>query len=141
MAEDNRINQLLIVRLLQKMGHIPLLVANGREALEVLERERFDLVLMDVQMPEMDGFSATKEIRNAEKTTGKHVPIIALTANAKKGDEEACLAAEMDGYLAKPVSGGRLEAALANVLAGTANMLLLSAVELRHGLAARSFGM
>ena len=117
-AEDNPINQLLIVKLLQKMGHIPLLVANGREALEVLERERFDLVLMDVQMPEMDGFSATKEIRNAEKATGKHVPIIALTANAMKGDEETCLAAGMDGYLAKPVSGGRLEAALANVLAG-----------------------
>ena len=117
-AEDNPINQLLIVRLLQKMGHIPLMVANGREALEVLERERFDLVLMDVQMPEMDGFSATKEIRNAEKATGKHVPIIALTANAMKGDEETCLAAGMDGYLAKPVSGGRLEAALANVLAG-----------------------
>jgi two-component system, sensor histidine kinase and response regulator len=117
-AEDNPINQVLIVRLLQKMGHVPLLVANGREALEVLERERFDLVLMDVQMPEMDGFLATKEIRNAEKATGKHIPIIALTANALKGDDETCLAAGMDGYLAKPVSGRRLETALGNVLAG-----------------------
>jgi CheY-like chemotaxis protein len=73
---------------------------------------------MDVQMPEMDGFSATKEIRNAERATGNHVPIIALTANAMKGDEEACLAAGMDGYLSKPVSSRKLDEALADVFSG-----------------------
>jgi two-component system sensor histidine kinase/response regulator len=111
-AEDNAINQVLVVRLLQKMGHIPTTVGNGRQALEALERERFDLVLMDVQMPEMDGFSATREIRNAERQTGSHMPIIALTAHAMKGDEEACLEAGMDAYLSKPVSSQRLDEAL-----------------------------
>jgi CheY-like chemotaxis protein len=117
-AEDNAINQVLIIRLLQKRGHVPTTVENGRQALEALERERFDLVLMDVQMPEMDGFSATREIRNAERQTGGRIPIIALTANAMKGDEELCLAAGMDGYLAKPVSGMRLDEALTRVYSG-----------------------
>jgi CheY-like chemotaxis protein len=94
-AEDNTINQVLIIRILQKRGHVPTTVENGRQALETLERGRFDLVLMDVEMPEMDGFSATREIRNAEKLTGGRIPIIALTANAMKGDEEVCLAAGM----------------------------------------------
>jgi two-component system sensor histidine kinase/response regulator len=111
-AEDNAINQVLVVRLLQKLGHIATTVGDGRQALEALKGERFDLVLMDVQMPEMDGFSATREIRNAEKHTGSRIPIIALTANAMKGDEEACLEAGMDAYLSKPVSGKRLDEAL-----------------------------
>jgi signal transduction histidine kinase/CheY-like chemotaxis protein len=114
-AEDNAINQTLIVRLLQKMGHIPTTVANGLEAWEILERERFDLVLMDVQMPEMDGFSATRAIRDTERQTENYVPIIALTANAMKGDEEACLAAGMDGYLSKPISGRKLDEAITQV--------------------------
>jgi two-component system, sensor histidine kinase and response regulator len=117
-AEDNPINQVLIVRLLQKMGHIPTTAANGRLALEALARERFDLVLMDMQMPEMDGLSAARELRNAERQTGNHIPIIALTANAMKGDEEACLTAGMDGYLSKPVSSRKLDEALANIFAG-----------------------
>jgi two-component system sensor histidine kinase/response regulator len=117
LAEDNAINQVLVVRLLQKMGHIPTTVGNGRQALEALERERFDLVLMDVQMPEMDGFSATREIRNAERQTASRIPIIALTAHAMKGDEEACLEAGMDGYLSKPVSGKRLDEALTRIFA------------------------
>jgi two-component system sensor histidine kinase/response regulator len=117
-AEDNIINQTLVVRLLQKMGHIPTTVVNGREVLEALRRESFDVVLMDVQMPEMDGLSATKEIRKAERETGNHVPIIALTANAMKHDEDTCLEAGMDSYLAKPVSGRKLSAALANIFAG-----------------------
>ncbi len=114
-AEDNVINQVLIVRLLQKLGHIPTTAADGRLALEALAREPFDLVLMDVQMPEMDGFSATKEIRNAERATGNHVPIIALTANAMKGDQDMCLAAGMDGYLSKPISGRKLDEAITQV--------------------------
>jgi two-component system sensor histidine kinase/response regulator len=111
-AEDNAINQVLVVRLLQKLGHIATTVGDGRQALEALKGERFDLVLMDVQMPEMDGFSATREIRNAERQSGSRIPIIALTANAMKGDEEACLEAGMDAYLSKPVSGKRLDEAL-----------------------------
>ena len=117
-AEDNLINQTLVVRLLQKMGHIPTTVVTGREVLEAVQRESFDVVLMDVQMPEMDGLSATKEIRKAERATGNHLPIIALTANAMKRDEDACLEAGMDSYLAKPVSGRKLAAALANIFAG-----------------------
>ncbi|HET6845166.1 MAG TPA: response regulator [Candidatus Angelobacter sp.] len=117
-AEDNPINQTLVVRLLQKMGHIPTAVITGREALEALKRESFDVVLMDVQMPEMDGLSATKEIRKAERATGNHLPIIALTANAMKRDEDACLDAGMDSYLSKPVSSRKLAAALANIFAG-----------------------
>jgi signal transduction histidine kinase/DNA-binding response OmpR family regulator len=117
-AEDNPINQVLIVRLLQKMGHIPTTATNGRLALETLAREPFDLVLMDVQMPEMGGLSATREIRNIERTTGNHIPIIALTANAMKGDEEECLAAGMDSYLSKPVSNKKLDEALAEIFSG-----------------------
>jgi two-component system sensor histidine kinase/response regulator len=117
-AEDNAVNQALMIRLLQKMGHIPTLAANGREALEVLERERFDLVLMDVQMPEMDGFSATRAIRDTERQTENHIPIIALTANAMKSDQEACLAAGMDSYLSKPVSNKKLDEALAQMFSG-----------------------
>jgi two-component system sensor histidine kinase/response regulator len=117
-AEDNPINQVLIVRLLQKMGHIPTTATNGLLALETLAREPFDLVLMDVQMPEMGGLSATREIRNIERTTGNHIPIIALTANAMKGDEEECLAAGMDSYLSKPVSNKKLDEALAEIFSG-----------------------
>jgi two-component system sensor histidine kinase/response regulator len=111
-AEDNAINQVLIVRLLEKMGHVPKTVENGLQALEALKRESFDLVLMDVQMPDMDGFSATRKIRDSERNTSSRVPIIALTAHAMKGDEEACLAAGMDSYLSKPVNSQKLEEAL-----------------------------
>jgi two-component system sensor histidine kinase/response regulator len=102
-AEDNRVNQILIVRLLEKHGHTPVVVANGREALEAIEQRAFDMVLMDVQMPEMDGFEAAAIIRRREQGTEAHVPIIALTAHAMKGDRERCLAAGMDGYVSKPI--------------------------------------
>jgi CheY-like chemotaxis protein len=82
------------------------------KALEALEREPFDLLLMDVQMPEMDGFSATRKIRDSERNTSSRIPIIALTAHAMKGDEEACLAAGMGSYLSKPISSQRLDEAL-----------------------------
>jgi CheY-like chemotaxis protein len=102
-VEDNPVNQVLARRLLTKRGHDVTTAGNGREALLALEREEFDLVLMDVQMPEMDGFEATSEIRSREQTTGRHLPIIAMTAHAMKGDEEQCLRAGMDGYITKPI--------------------------------------
>jgi signal transduction histidine kinase/DNA-binding response OmpR family regulator len=103
LAEDNPVNQQLAVRLLQKMGHTVMLANHGKEALEILEKNIFDMVLMDVQMPEMDGFTATTAIREQEKTTAQHMTIIAMTARAMKGDRESCLAAGMDDYISKPV--------------------------------------
>ncbi len=102
-AEDNPVNQRLVVRLLEKRGHRVEVVVNGREALQVLDKQRFDLVLMDVQMPEMDGMEATAAIRKKETGSGWHIPIVALTANVMKGDREKYLASGMDGYLAKPI--------------------------------------
>jgi PAS domain S-box-containing protein len=102
-AEDNPVNLRLVVRLLEKRGHSVQVALNGREALQALDKERFDLVLMDVQMPEMDGMEATAAIREMEKESGLHTPIVALTANAMKGDREKYLASGMDGYLAKPI--------------------------------------
>ncbi len=108
-AEDNAVNQRLAVRLLEKRGHRVVVAVNGCEALEALEKTDFDLVLMDVQMPEMDGLDATAIIRSREISTGKHTPIIALTAHALKRDEERCLAAGMDGYLTKPIRPEKLD--------------------------------
>jgi len=112
-AEDNPVNQRLIVRLLEKRGHRVVLADNGRQALAALEKESFDLVLMDVQMPEMDGFEATSAIRMREKSIGSHQTIIALTAHAMKGDREECLARGMDGYLTKPIRPQELDEVLA----------------------------
>jgi PAS domain S-box-containing protein len=103
LAEDNRVNQMLAVRLLEKRGHHVQVAGDGREALEKLGTADFDLVLMDVQMPVMGGFEATAAVRGIEKSTGKHIPILALTAHAVPGDRERCLAAGMDGYVAKPI--------------------------------------
>jgi len=108
LAEDNRVNQHLAVRLLEKRGHTVDVVSDGREVLTKLAGGNFDLVLMDIQMPEMDGFKATAAIRETEKTTGKHIPIVAMTAHAMKGDRERCLEAGMDGYIAKPVRARHL---------------------------------
>ncbi len=103
LAEDNPVNQQLAVKLLQKHGHSVVVANNGREALAALEKEKFQLVLMDVQMPEMGGLEATEAIRAQEKVTGAHIPIIAMTAHAMKGDREKCLEAGMDGYVSKPI--------------------------------------
>ena len=103
LAEDNAVNQMLAARLIEKQGHAATVVSNGREALAALEKGSFDVVLMDVQMPEMDGFEATAEIRRKEETTGKHLPIIAMTAYAMRGDRERCLNAGMDSYVCKPI--------------------------------------
>ena len=112
LAEDNAVNRTLATRLLQKHGHTVVVVENGRQALEALERETVDLVLMDVQMPEMDGLEATAAIREKEEKTGDHLPIIALTAHAMKGDREKCLAAGTDDYLTKPIRTADLFAAV-----------------------------
>jgi CheY-like chemotaxis protein len=111
LAEDNAVNQVLARRLLEKMGHTVVVVNNGLEAVKaILETESFDAALMDVQMPEMDGFEATQAIRAAERTSGNHLPIVALTAHAMKGDEERCLAVGMDGYISKPIRTAELVA-------------------------------
>jgi two-component system, sensor histidine kinase and response regulator len=103
LAEDNMVNQKVATRLLEKEGHRVVVVGTGREAVSAIDRESFDVVLMDVQMPEMDGFEATAAIRGRERFGGKRLPIIALTAHAMSDDKERCLSAGMDGYVAKPV--------------------------------------
>ena len=116
-AEDNRINQVVTLRMLEKHGFQVLVAKNGREALELLQWETVDLILMDVQMPEMDGLEATRRIRELERKTGAHVPILAMTANALQGDRDKCLGAGMDGYLTKPVQSNQLYQAIEDVLA------------------------
>jgi CheY-like chemotaxis protein len=103
LAEDNLVNQKLVMRVLEKQRHTFVVVGDGREAVAAVEKERFDLVLMDVQMPVMNGFEATIAIREKEKASGAHLPIIAMTANAMQGDRERCLEAGMDDYVSKPV--------------------------------------
>jgi PAS domain S-box-containing protein len=115
-AEDNPVNQHLIIRILEKQGHTVHLAGNGKQALQALANTAFDVVLMDVQMPEMSGFEATARIRADEAKAGRRVPIIAMTAHAMKGDRERCLAAGMDSYVAKPVRMPELMAALRAVL-------------------------
>jgi PAS domain S-box-containing protein len=102
-AEDNPVNQELVMHLLDRRGHSVILAENGRQALEATQRHKFDLVLMDLQMPELGGLEATKAIRAKEQSTGEHLPILAMTAHAMEGDRERCLAAGMDGYIAKPL--------------------------------------
>jgi CheY-like chemotaxis protein len=112
LAEDNLINQKVASRLLEKQGHSVEITSNGAEALAAFTRDAFDLILMDVQMPVMGGYDATQAIRTAERVTGGHIPIVALTAHAMKGDREICLSAGMDDYLGKPIRPGELAAVL-----------------------------
>jgi len=113
LAEDNPVNQRVAQRMLEKLGHRVVVAGNGREAVDALERARFDAVLMDMQMPEMDGLQATGAIRTRELVQGlARVPVIALTANAMKGDREKCLMAGMDAYLSKPIKSAELKDAL-----------------------------
>jgi PAS domain S-box-containing protein len=115
-ADDNLVNLRLARSLLAKQGHSVLTVGSGREALAALEKQSFDLVLMDVQMPDMDGFEATKAIRAQERISQKHLPIVAMTAHAMIGDRERCLAAGMDSYVTKPVDANKLSAAIADAV-------------------------
>jgi signal transduction histidine kinase/CheY-like chemotaxis protein len=116
LAEDNPVNQTLVVRVLEKRGYTVKVTSDGRGALEALENGQFDVVLMDVQMPGMDGFEATAAIRAKEMLAGGHIPIIALTAHALKGDKEQCIAAGMDSYLSKPIRAIELVSTIESLL-------------------------
>jgi signal transduction histidine kinase/CheY-like chemotaxis protein len=116
LVEDNRVNQAVATRLLEKRGHLVVVVGSGKQALEALENQTPDLILMDVQMPEMDGIQATASIREGELKSGKHIPIIAMTAHVMAGDKERCRDAGMDGYLSKPIRAEDLFATMEEVL-------------------------
>jgi CheY-like chemotaxis protein len=113
-AEDNAVNQAVILRMLGKMGHSSVLARTGNEALALAFSQKFDLVFMDVQMPEMDGLAATEAIRERERSTGTHLVIFAMTAHAMKGDRERCLQAGMDGYITKPIRFSDIEKILSS---------------------------
>ncbi len=118
LAEDNAVNQLVVVRMLEREGHEVVVASNGKEALTAFATQQFDLIVMDAQMPELDGFETTALIREKEKSSGKHIPILAMTAHAMKGDRERCLAAGMDDYIAKPVRAHEFRERIKSLLAG-----------------------
>jgi two-component system sensor histidine kinase/response regulator len=118
LAEDNAINAKVARTLLEKKGHTVVLAQDGEAVLELHGRETFDLILMDVQMPEMDGYEATRLIREDEKKTGRRIPILAMTAHAMKGDRERCIDAGMDGYVSKPVRAEELYESIRSVITG-----------------------
>jgi CheY-like chemotaxis protein len=119
-AEDNAVNQMLATGILEKEGHTVLIAGNGAEALAALQREAPDLVLMDLQMPVMDGLEAAAAIRTREAGTNRHIPIIAMTAHAMARDKERCLAAGMDDYISKPIRGGELLSLIEKTMAASA---------------------
>jgi CheY-like chemotaxis protein len=123
LAEDNPVNQKLVVRLLEKRGHSLMVASTGKEALAAFEKHSFDLVLMDIQMPEMGGFETTAVIRENEKKSAQHVPIIALTAHAMKGDRERCLEAGIDDYVTKPIQVKELFEKIDRLSAPRGNLL------------------
>jgi two-component system sensor histidine kinase/response regulator len=121
LAEDSPVNQRVATAMLEKWGHEVTVAANGRQAIAMFRRQSFDLVLMDVQMPEMDGLEATKTIRQYEQEAGGHVPIVALTAHAMKGDRQRCLSAGMDGYVTKPIRSKELKRMIEDVTSAAAS--------------------
>jgi two-component system, sensor histidine kinase and response regulator len=122
LAEDNITNQKLAVAILRKQGHRVTIAGDGKQAVEFYEREKFDLILMDMQMPEMDGIEATAAIRLLERSSGTHIPIVAVTANAMLGDRERCLNAGMDDYLSKPLRADGLVSIIQRVMALSKSM-------------------
>jgi two-component system, sensor histidine kinase and response regulator len=139
LAEDNRVNQTVATKILKKLGHRVTVVSNGAEALQVVQSKVFDLIAMDIQMPQMDGLEATRAIREWEASRDRHIPIIAMTAHAMKGDRELCLEAGMDGYVSKPIRPDDLAAAIAEVLGATDqlaidNAALMSWLDNNHSL-------
>jgi signal transduction histidine kinase/CheY-like chemotaxis protein/HPt (histidine-containing phosphotransfer) domain-containing protein len=135
LVEDNAVNRKLAISLLEKDDHFVRIATNGKEALDILEQESFDVVLMDLAMPVMDGFEATAAIRAREQRTGSHQPIIAMTAHALKGDREKCLQAGMDGYVSKPFRRAALFEALANLVPAPAEDQDTSGFDLAEALA------
>jgi PAS domain S-box-containing protein len=133
LAEDNAINAAVARGILEKRGHSISLATNGREAVEASAEQAFDLVLMDVQMPEMDGFEATRRIREIELPTGRHTPIVAMTAHAMAGDRERCLAAGMDDYLSKPLDKAALLTLIDRICAGRNNVAAARPERARDG--------
>jgi CheY-like chemotaxis protein len=123
LAEDNQVNQRVACAMLRKRGHQVTLAANGAEAVDAVRQTTFDLVLMDVQMPEMNGFEATAHIRALERGTGQRLPVVAMTAHAMAGDRERCLAADMDGYVTKPITFAALMAEVERFGADTGDAL------------------
>ena len=130
LAEDGVVNQVLVTRLLEKAGHTVTVVDTGAGAIDALAHTYYDAVLMDIQMPEMDGFEATAMIRAGERNGQRRVPVIALTAHAMEGDRERCLAAGMDGYLSKPIRSDALFASLAELVDTASARPLASARDL-----------
>jgi CheY-like chemotaxis protein len=120
LAEDNLVNQKLAIKILEKQGHRVTVAQNGREAVDLVERNGFSIVLMDVQMPEMDGMEATRTIRRMEAERGGRIPIVAMTAHALKGDREKCLESGMDDYVSKPIKVDDLNAAITRAVSETA---------------------
>ncbi len=129
LAEDSLVNQKLAIGLLERQGHTVSIANNGKEAVAATARDKFDIVLMDVQMPEMDGMEATAMIRANERKTGVHLPIVAMTAHAMKGDREACLLGGMDGYIAKPIRATKLFETIAEVIRQSRAAIPSSTVE------------
>ena len=127
LAEDNRVNQKVAARFLEKRGHTLFLAESGKQALAAWQEQQFDLILMDVQMPEMDGFEATEAIREQEKSLATHVPIVAMTAHAMVGDRERCLAAGRDDYVSKPIDPARLFAAMERAILSASPASLVDA--------------
>jgi CheY-like chemotaxis protein/HPt (histidine-containing phosphotransfer) domain-containing protein len=126
LAEDNQVNRRLTVAMLERAGHLVDTVENGRLAVEAVRSTAYDLALMDLQMPQMDGFQATAAIRQSERDGKTHLPIVALTAHAMRGDREACLASGMDGYLSKPLRSADLIATIDSVLGRTADPVVVA---------------
>jgi len=122
LAEDNSVNQVVALGMLSNLGHSVVVVPDGRQAAERFAVERFDLVFMDIQMPEMNGYQATALIKDRQRTTGTYIPVVAMTAHAMHGDRERCLAAGMDDYISKPISLDQLAAVIARVSAGSSGV-------------------
>ncbi len=132
LTEDNPVNRVLAQKILQKQGHDVTCANNGKEAVQLWEMNQgrqFDIVLMDVQMPEMDGLQATAYIRKRETETGRHIPIVAMTAHAMKGDRERCLEGGMDSYISKPITAAGLAQVIAQAIADLSNGALAPEAE------------